>query len=327
MNLFIDTNILLSFYHFTNDDLEELRKLAAFVGAGDVRLVLPEQVVDEFRRNRANKIVAALDRLCNQRLSLEFPQLCKEYEEYAKLRAAQGTYEKLHGELISRLKSDIAGEKLEADAVTRELFEIEEAIPTTTDLLDRARLRMELGKPPGKRGSLGDAVIWEILLETVPDGDALHFVTNDSDYFSPLDHDSFDPYLLREWSVKKGSELHAHKMLSSFFRAELPDIELASEIEERDRLIRELAGSPSFADTHDTTRKLSKFPAFTPAQANAIVTAAVTNAQVYWIADDKDVNRFLSGVISQREAQIDPENLRRLRYVLEEMEAYGEIPF
>ena len=31
MNLFIDTNIFLSFYHLSSDDLEELRKLAALL--------------------------------------------------------------------------------------------------------------------------------------------------------------------------------------------------------------------------------------------------------------------------------------------------------
>jgi hypothetical protein len=31
INLFIDTNVLLSFYHLTNEDLEELKKLGALV--------------------------------------------------------------------------------------------------------------------------------------------------------------------------------------------------------------------------------------------------------------------------------------------------------
>ncbi len=48
MNIFIDTNIFLSFFHFSSDDLEELKKLAVFLRRGKVRLWLPEQVVRNF---------------------------------------------------------------------------------------------------------------------------------------------------------------------------------------------------------------------------------------------------------------------------------------
>lgn len=66
MNLFIDTNIFLSFHHYTSDDLEELRKLAVLARQGEVELLLPKQVVDEFKRNRAGKIADALKRLREQ---------------------------------------------------------------------------------------------------------------------------------------------------------------------------------------------------------------------------------------------------------------------
>jgi len=52
LNLFIDTNILLSFYHLTSDDLEELRKLSALLKKREVRLFVPDQVVHEFASRR-----------------------------------------------------------------------------------------------------------------------------------------------------------------------------------------------------------------------------------------------------------------------------------
>jgi hypothetical protein len=73
INLFIDTNVLLSFYHLTNDDLEELSKLAVLLRNRQVQLFLPEQVADEFRRNRENKIADSLKRLRDQKLNLQFP--------------------------------------------------------------------------------------------------------------------------------------------------------------------------------------------------------------------------------------------------------------
>lgn len=326
MDLFIDTNLFLSFYHFTSDDLEELKKLAVLVRRGEVNLLLPEQVVSEFRRNRANKIADALKRLRDQQLGLQFPQLCKDYEEYESLREAQREYERFHATLINRVENDIAQENLKADAVIQELFELAPTIPTSSSILERARLRMDLGNPPGKKGSLGDAVIWETLLDAVAEGEDLYLISDDKDYFSPLDAASIDPYLLHEWSAEKSSQLCAYRRLSSFFRDMFPDIELASEIE-KDLLIEELANSRTFAQTHVVISKLSRFSDFTPAQVNQIVAAVVTNNQVYWIASDSDVRKFLIGVVSGREQQVDPDNLRRLQYVLEEMEPLGEIPF
>lgn len=325
MNLFIDTNIFLSFYHFTSDDLEELKKLTALVCGGGVNLLLPEQVVSEFRRNRANKIADALKRLRDQRLGLQFPQLCKDYEEYESLRGAQREYEKFHTMLIGRLENDVAQESLKADTIIQELFKVARTVPTSPLTLERARLRMDLGNPPGKKGSLGDAVIWETLLNVVAQGEDLYFVSDDQDYFSPLDEASLDPYLLQEWSTKKSSQLCVYKRLSSFFRDMFPNIKLASELE-KGQLIEEFTNSPTFAQTHIVIAKLSKFSDFTPVQVNEIVAAAVTNNQVYWIARDPDVRRFLTKVVSGREHQIDPDNLRRLQYVLNQMEPYGEIP-
>lgn len=325
MNLFIDTNIFLSFYHFTSDDLEELKKLAVLVGRGDVSLLLPDQVVSEFRRNRANKIFDALKRLREQKLGLQFPQLCKDYEEYESLRRAQREYERFHAVLIDRVENDIAQENLKADAVIQELFELAQTIPTSSSILERARLRMDLGNPPGKKGSLGDAVIWETLLDAVTEGEDLYFISDDQDYFSPLDTASIGPYLLYEWSAEKSSQLCAYKRLSGFFRDMFPDIELASELE-KDLLIEELANSRTFAQTHVVISKLSKFSDFTPAQVNQIVAAAVTNNQVYHIAGDSDVKKFLTGVVSGREQQVDPDNLRSLHYFLGEMEPIAE-PF
>ena len=80
-HLFIDTNVLLSFLHFTSDDLEEIRKLSALIKSGAITLLLPEQVKDEFRRNREIKLADSLQRLRQQKLNLQFPQICKAYSQ------------------------------------------------------------------------------------------------------------------------------------------------------------------------------------------------------------------------------------------------------
>lgn len=52
MSIFIDTNVYLSFYHLSCDDLEELKKLTVLVRESKAILLLTDQVMDEFHRNR-----------------------------------------------------------------------------------------------------------------------------------------------------------------------------------------------------------------------------------------------------------------------------------
>jgi rRNA-processing protein FCF1 len=59
--LFVDTNVFLSFYDFTDDDLESLSKLNSLLKERHIRLFVTNQVKDEFYRNRENKIKSCLE--------------------------------------------------------------------------------------------------------------------------------------------------------------------------------------------------------------------------------------------------------------------------
>jgi hypothetical protein len=280
MYILIDTNAYLSFYHLSSDDLEELKKLAVLAREEKITLLLPEQVVDEFQRNRAGKIADALKRMRDQRKSIQLPQIARQYKEYEVMRKAHAEYEKQLATLIEKIEGDVTGGNLEADAVIEELFQAARRIPMSSGLIASAQLRMELGRPPGKKGSLGDAINWETLSQVVPSGEDLYLVSDDGDFASPLDEARFDPYLQDEWQKAKHSQIHFYKRLSALFRENFPDIELATELE-KDLLIRELLGSPNFLSTHAIIAKLSKFSDFSRDQLNELAVAAITNDQVF----------------------------------------------
>lgn len=319
LNLFIDTNIYLSFFHLTSDDLEELKKLSVVLAKGKIKLFLPEQVMDEFRRNRDAKVADGMKRLREQRLNLQFPQICKDYPEYKKLRNLQKEYDECHSALLEQLSADVGSQRLKADTLVQELFDQATKIPTA-DLVERARRRMDLGNPPGKNGSLGDAVNWEALLESAPPGEELHFITDDRDFASPLGESEFNSFLLWEWREKKAADLQSYRRLSEFFKSKFPEIKLASEAE-KDLLIAELTNSWTLAATHAAVGKLGGYSEFSDAQANAIVSAAVSNTQVSWILGDEDVKRLVAGVVSGREDRIDPDNLAKLLELRTQIEA------
>ena len=82
-NLFIDTNIWLSLYHFTNDDLNQFNKLKDLLD-DEVRLFVPRQVKDEITRNRESKLKDALSSF--EIKDIKYPAFCKEYGECAPCR-------------------------------------------------------------------------------------------------------------------------------------------------------------------------------------------------------------------------------------------------
>ncbi|MBN1449611.1 MAG: DUF4935 domain-containing protein [Anaerolineales bacterium] len=315
VNIFIDTNVYLSFFHFTNDDLEELRKLGFLLSQKEVSLFMPSQTLEEFRRNRDNKIEDAMKKFKDQRLDFQFPQFCKDYPEFENLRELQKTYSKVHNKLAEKVLSDIQAKSLKADSTFEELTQLSIEIPIDDEMYEKARRRLEVGNPPGKKGSIGDALNWEALLTSVPDGENLCFISDDKDYASPLDQHVFNSFLAEEWFEKKRSNIKYYRSLSVFFREHYPDISLADE-REKDKLIQELANSFNFAETHAIIGKLRKYSGFTIAQTNAIVDAAISNNQVSWIIQDGDVHDFIQSVIKGKEDQIDNSNLATLNEIL-----------
>jgi hypothetical protein len=143
----------------------------------------------------------------------------------------------------------------------------------------------------------------------------LHFITDDKDYCSALDEETFSGFLSQEWRERKKSDLVFYKRISAFFKDHFPDIKLATELE-KDLLIEDFATSASFARTHAVVSKLSKYADFTPARLNAIVDAALSNSQIRLIIDDPDVYEFLSAVIKGREKFIEKDNLEAISSLL-----------
>jgi hypothetical protein len=306
--LFLDTNVFLSFFHFAKDDLDALRRVAVLVKRDRVTLLLPDQVVREFHRNRDGKVADALKQVENSKLPAEYPRFCQDLPEYHQLRAQRDEYETTRKALLENVRAAAEGRKLAADKVTEELFKAATAIEITPEIFARADHRYRRGDPPGKqdrRESIGDALNWESLLSIEEEGD-LYFVAEDLDWASALNTSTFNSVLQNEWKGSKKATVHFYQRLSAFLGEFYPDIKLASELE-KDVLIDELAFTRNFAQTHRTIAALRAPSDFTKPQLNAIVTGYVTNDQIWRIIDDADVRDFLTLVIASRLSDVEPE--------------------
>jgi PIN domain len=323
MQLFIDTNIFLSFYTLNQEDLAELGKLAELVAIGEVTLLITDQILDEFYRNREQRIEGALKSFYSQAFNAQLPQICEDYVETNHLRTTLKEYEQAHNTLVERISIDIKAKNLSADRLLHYFFDQGTKLAIDTDLVARARLRMNVGNPPGKNNSLGDAINWECLLTAVPDDTDLFLISGDKDFSSPLAEDDLSGFLQDEWERRKRSTIYFYRRLSSFLREKLPEIGMAN-LRDQDFFVRELANSRSIADVHKNITKLAIYPEFTAAQVNGIVLAVLHNQHVAWSSEESNIHNFLLDLITRYDRYLDAVTLDRLQVLLGNSESTAE---
>ena len=297
-NLFIDTNIWLSLYHFTKDDLGQFNKLKDYIGS-DIRLFIPQQVKDEIRRNRETKLKDAFKRF--EINDVQYPVFCRDYEEYKSFSEDFSNIKERYKAWKKKIDEDILKEKLPADITIKEFFELDGTIPCEK-YIDAAYNRYRIGNPPGKDNKYGDAINWECLLEEVPNGEDLHFISADKDYMSALSDDEFNPFLREEWKEKKASKIIFYKNLVSFLSNHVKGIQLKTE-QEKQKLIRQLSESGTFITTHGIIAMLNKHTDWTDAQIEELCTAAENNNQVGWILSDRDILNFYSNLLEKEKCE------------------------
>lgn len=310
MNVFIDTSIFLSFYECSSEDLNELEKLVDYIIDNKILLCLPRQVVQEFHRNRERVIDEAMRELRNPNIPSQFPRMCIDYLEYDMLRQKLREYSEAHNSLMNKLREDIISETLKADLLIAKLFGSTEIIPTGEEVLRKARRRIELGNPPGEVGSICDAVNWETLLNVVPEGQDIFFVSSDRDFQSRHQPKNFHPFLDKEWTQEKNTKLKFFSTLTEAFKPLSLNVILSEYVNKQDA-IRELSSSSRFRDTHVAIARLATFGSeFNRDQLNRIIRIVVSNNQVGWIFLDEDVQDFFWQLLDERLGDIYQETLR-----------------
>jgi hypothetical protein len=98
------------------------------------------------------------------------PRLVAHYPKVDTYQKAVKSLKKFHNDLIERAKKDALAEELPADKLFSALIVVSSPIKAKRQLiLEAARDRTERNDPPGKEGSFGDRLNWELLLAHVPD--------------------------------------------------------------------------------------------------------------------------------------------------------------
>lgn len=316
--LFIDTNVLLSFFAFTDDDLTRLERLADEVKQGHVTVFMTKQVDDEFRRNREGKIYAATKELRGQRaLSLMLPRLCDPYPEADRLKLLAKDYAQLHRALVGKIDADTRARSLRADFAVEKLRSCATYLNVGDEILRLAQDRVDRGNPPGKRVSLGDAMNWQALLAESPRG-PLYVVTDDKDFYSDFDASQAREFLIHEWNEIASQPIAFVRRLSDLPPIVAPEaIPVNDDQDARDDLVAALRASPNFATTHAVIGGLSSLGNFTASQVHGLL-AALENSQVDLILGDSDVFAFYAKLLAGHDANFNAEQRDMLRTRLAE---------
>lgn len=215
-HLFVDTNVLLDFYSYTKDDLDQLQSLIDNIHPQGIRLHLPQHVLNELERNREAKLKTSAEQFKKESCPTAIPRHMEDYPQAKEYKDAVDAALKLRVFLINQAATDAGNRTLAADKKIDFLVkEKAEVYPEDGEAYLRALERMHKGNPPGKSGSVGDQYNWEVMLKKIPNED-LHIVSKDGDYSSLLNSDKPHPFLQKEWWDKKQSNLHIYKELRTF---------------------------------------------------------------------------------------------------------------
>lgn len=295
MNIYIDSNIWLDLYHFSNNDLQEFSKLQS----QEVNIILPEQTRMEVYRNRINKINDARNQFEKaMKFNPSIPNVYKEFEnETSEFRRLISDFQSHFEKWRDRVTLSIKDNNLQADQVIEDLFNIANTIDTN-EYYEGATKRMNIGNPPGKNNSYGDAINWIALLDKIPEGEDLYIITNDSDYYDDKDKRIINSFLLYEWNQQKNSHIYIFKSLVDFFGKHISIIKLREE-EQKNKLIEELEQSGSFHTTHHVIAKLEHYTdSFSNEDIQRIVIAGSDNSQISSILEDTDVKAFYCNLLN-----------------------------
>ncbi|ERK98360.1 hypothetical protein O999_16040 [Pseudomonas putida LF54] len=217
LQVFIDTNILLNFYDFSDDKLEDLDELIELISPGEITLHLPKQVENELKRNRESKLQVAMINFNNGQFPTGVPHHMRGTEAARQYDEAIKSAKQAKKLLIANAASLALSNQLEVDTKITRLFDKATRHPESDDLYNQAIVRMHKGNPPGKPGNIGDRYIWETLLARIPHGD-LFIISKDGDYASPLTPDRTTRplgFLSDEWSeAKNQGKLTVFKTIS-----------------------------------------------------------------------------------------------------------------
>jgi uncharacterized protein with PIN domain len=185
--IYVDTNIFIDIYQASTDPVGIVDLVSPYAGY----LVLPDQTVREFNRNRL-RVLNTLIKQFRESVVVKpwYTSLIKELPQHKDFVTATENFRHKAREIVVALEA-VRDPKVDPVAVkVASLFDDPRIthISVDADLVSKAHTRKLLGNPPTSpdKYTVGDEVIWEALLANVRED--LIIVTRDKTYQQNLQY-------------------------------------------------------------------------------------------------------------------------------------------
>lgn len=229
MKILIDTNIFLDLYRSKKESLAILDLLYD----NSDTIILTEQIVNEFYRNRV-KVIREVKRVFEKESEVDsitssFLDSIPNYSNFIQLhnsyKQQRQDIKSIMDGIISDITKDPVAEKFKLFVNKKNLGD--NIWKTTDTAIERAQRRKLLGNPPtSDKYSIGDEINWEVVLENISED--IVIVGRDKTY-----NDNFE-YLRYEYHKRTGRFINAlDSRISSAFRFIGKDAEALEELENR----------------------------------------------------------------------------------------------
>jgi len=254
IKIFIDTNIFLGLYETNNDPITIFEKDISKLRP---HLISTDQVYDEFIRNRDIQLQTLIKRCKENQCRINSTSIINSLEEFSALKKIKANFDETNKLLIKRVNN--IKDNTEKDLVFESFLELYNHADITRyerneEIIKKAYNRKLLGNPPMgyKQNTIGDEVIWEIILANIKDD--LVIITRDGAY---EDHITF---LKKEFNLKTKKELFIDENIS-YALNKIGEISS----EELNKLEEEQSKEKLLSDY------ISKFPSFSLAETLASI--------------------------------------------------------
>lgn len=290
--IFIDTNQYRHIFSKNEGFSDEIKNLLdKLINREHVKLLLPQQVKDEVERNRFENWYNAEIKDIEKKIEKCEGDIKKYSEDLANFPNELKNIKKKMNREISLFKKEIKsvsvryrGLKSKANQKLKNLFEEAESIDETKEIVEKARLRLEKNNPPTD-SKLGDALIWESLLEYLKSSgkkSTLIFVARD---FGAWGMDGFNPWLERELKEKTGVSISLTRALSDLdylTKEEQNKLRLIEREESKRNVVSNFVNSGSFVSAGSRAQSVLAFKdILTKDDYSKIISAAISNSQIY----------------------------------------------
>ena len=200
--VFIDTNVYLKFYKFSKETISKLNELKDEVEKGNIILIINEQLKSEFYANRENSIKETYKNI-KEFVSFKKIGNCPyTHDSLNKIKNSMDVILKEQEKTLKSFLDDAEAYKLEADKIIEFLFMNGKELNLDKKILEKSKIRVLRRMPPGKEGSHGDAIHWELLKDRLEDDKDLYIISNDGDFKSTLFPNKLNPILEKEWGSR-----------------------------------------------------------------------------------------------------------------------------